>query len=672
MSQWQESEDEQMARALKESLRSYEEERLLQETLKRFNQALEEETRKVDTPTLITRLAERNRLENSIPQMILFPYPGEPPIPPRQFPMMPRMMPGRGLGPGSMRPPRGYPPQQQIFPYPGEPPIPPRQFPMMPRMMPGRGGIGEPGNMGPPVNMTYEEFCCDLSSSRGYPPQQQMRQGAPAPPSVNYTNQVRNQPLMQMSGPPMGHPMPVQQRPMLRPSGLDYNALAQANFSTQKNMISEKLYPLVLLHEPEFAVIITGKLLEMDNAELLHLLESPEALLSKVYQAMTVLHNQGSGGPHGPRGPGRSGMDGLCQRRAPSGNRNAIDFNNRTNNILQSLDPPPVGRIRQCLEFQKGMGGLLVGATNDIASEAGGNCSIRFLDRDISTRFDGTIGDCLLIEADDQESVEAAEVALVARAADILAVADRKPPATQPASPIQEKKEDTLAKKKIKQDQVSSPNTRPSHPAASSAPSASRHRHILLNSTEIFLHAQRLGGNSTDPTLRLNAINLARVLGMGQASHGTRLVVGTKPSPSNPIWKYWRDAGFQVHVGGSSDYKSASVELEENKIATYLLDQTNSLLAVNHTRETLVLCIGKGIELFESVIKVAAKKGWNVEIWSWSSYPSPLSSRLSQQFPQQVTLHQLDQFDSEILFRYRTPTTSVCSIVFILSHSFVS
>jgi polyadenylate-binding protein len=149
---------------------------------------------------------------------------------------------------------------------------------------PGRGGMGGPGNMGPP---------------RGYPPQQQMRQGGPPPPNVKYTNQVRNQPPMQMGGPPMGHPMHVQQQPhpnMPRPSdGLDHNALAQADFSTQKNMIGEKLYPLVMLHQPEFAGKITGMLLEMDNAELLHLLESPEALQSKVHEAMTVLqqHNQG-------------------------------------------------------------------------------------------------------------------------------------------------------------------------------------------------------------------------------------------------------------------------------------------------------------------------------------------------------------------------------------------
>jgi polyadenylate-binding protein len=241
------------------------------------------------------------------PQMP-FPYPGQPPMPPRQFPMMPQMMP-RGPGRGGPMPPYGFP-GRGGYPLPnyamgmpmgpmGQSPNSPgfkRGGPMGPqqggRRMgapggpggPGRGGMGGPGNMGPP---------------RGYPPQQQMRQGGPPPPNVKYTNQVRNQPPMQMGGPPMGHPMHVQQQPhpnMPRPSdGLDHNALAQADFSTQKNMIGEKLYPLVMLHQPEFAGKITGMLLEMDNAELLHLLESPEALQSKVHEAMTVLqqHNQG-------------------------------------------------------------------------------------------------------------------------------------------------------------------------------------------------------------------------------------------------------------------------------------------------------------------------------------------------------------------------------------------
>jgi polyadenylate-binding protein len=54
-------------------------------------------------------------------------------------------------------------------------------------------------------------------------------------------------------------------------------------------MLGENLYPLVEQLEPEAAAKVTGMLLEMDQTEVLHLLESPEALKSKVNEAMEVL-----------------------------------------------------------------------------------------------------------------------------------------------------------------------------------------------------------------------------------------------------------------------------------------------------------------------------------------------------------------------------------------------
>lgn len=69
--------------------------------------------------------------------------------------------------------------------------------------------------------------------------------------------------------------------------------LAAATPEAQKQMIGERLFPLVAKLQPDLAGKITGMLLEMDNAELLMLLESNEALVSKVDEAITVLkqHN---------------------------------------------------------------------------------------------------------------------------------------------------------------------------------------------------------------------------------------------------------------------------------------------------------------------------------------------------------------------------------------------
>lgn len=54
-------------------------------------------------------------------------------------------------------------------------------------------------------------------------------------------------------------------------------------------MLGEQLYPLVESVEPVHVSKVTGMLLEMDQTEVLHLIESPEALKTKVAEAMAVL-----------------------------------------------------------------------------------------------------------------------------------------------------------------------------------------------------------------------------------------------------------------------------------------------------------------------------------------------------------------------------------------------
>lgn len=56
----------------------------------------------------------------------------------------------------------------------------------------------------------------------------------------------------------------------------------------QKQMLGERLYPLVSQLQPELAGEITGMLLDIDNTELLHLLEFRESLEAKVKEAIAV------------------------------------------------------------------------------------------------------------------------------------------------------------------------------------------------------------------------------------------------------------------------------------------------------------------------------------------------------------------------------------------------
>ena len=65
--------------------------------------------------------------------------------------------------------------------------------------------------------------------------------------------------------------------------------LAAAPPNEQKQMLGERLFPLIQGMHPELAGKITGMLLEIDNSELIHMLEHQESLKSKVEEAVAVL-----------------------------------------------------------------------------------------------------------------------------------------------------------------------------------------------------------------------------------------------------------------------------------------------------------------------------------------------------------------------------------------------
>lgn len=195
-------------------------------------------------------------------------------------------------------------PQMQY--YAGMPPrnfMYPQQMVRPQQMYPG-AGMMRPG--GHPIN--YHLMPAMPQPTRVPPRAQQRRrnmQQRPQPQiaqtrNFEYAERVRNPQRMAAPQIPQQNMVPTVQRPpdvvgVQFPGGgesqtsLTIKALAAAPEEQKKQMIGEHIFPLIKKVKPTLAGKITGMLLEMDNGELLHLIESEEALREKIDEAMQVL-----------------------------------------------------------------------------------------------------------------------------------------------------------------------------------------------------------------------------------------------------------------------------------------------------------------------------------------------------------------------------------------------
>uniref|UniRef100_A0A8D3CKJ5 Polyadenylate-binding protein n=1 Tax=Scophthalmus maximus TaxID=52904 RepID=A0A8D3CKJ5_SCOMX len=156
----------------------------------------------------------------------------------------------------------------------------------------GQGGFqGIPGSLrqpGPRANLRHMSPSSGTQGPRA--PGQAMAprpsMGVPGPramPPYKYASGVRN-------------PNPQVVQPIAQPAvhvqgqePLTASMLAAAPPQEQKQMLGERLFPLIQSMHANLAGKITGMLLEIDNSELLHMLESHESLRSKVEEAVAVL-----------------------------------------------------------------------------------------------------------------------------------------------------------------------------------------------------------------------------------------------------------------------------------------------------------------------------------------------------------------------------------------------
>jgi len=107
--------------------------------------------------------------------------------------------------------------------------------------------------------------------------------GGNRPANYKYNPNVRN-PAQGLAAAPVQQAVHIQGQEPLTAS-----MLAAAPPQEQKQMLGERLFPLIQRVHPDLAGKITGMLLEIDNSELLHMLEHNEALKTKVEEAVAVL-----------------------------------------------------------------------------------------------------------------------------------------------------------------------------------------------------------------------------------------------------------------------------------------------------------------------------------------------------------------------------------------------
>ena len=160
----------------------------------------------------------------------------------------------------------------------------------------GKGGAGQmqqrqmqgqpmgPPRGGPPQGMGPPQGQPGAKGPRGgpMPPQGMPPQGMPGGPMPG--GPMPGGPMPGMAPPPGGMPPPAPGADQMTAS-----SLAAAPPEQQKQLLGERLFPLIHNVEPQLAGKITGMLLEMDNGELLNLLESPDALNAKIMEAISVL-----------------------------------------------------------------------------------------------------------------------------------------------------------------------------------------------------------------------------------------------------------------------------------------------------------------------------------------------------------------------------------------------
>jgi polyadenylate-binding protein len=156
---------------------------------------------------------------------------------------------------------------------------PMRTYPLYPQQRVRNPQQQAPGRPGVPINARHHPQPNKYGGGRGSSPATAGGPRYPAPRDHHQTGPIA---VPSVQAPVVGGhaPTPAQ----------DLTAqLASSTPEMQKQLLGERLFPLIQKEQPNLAGKITGMLLEMDVSEILSVLDTPHELHSKIQEALEVL-----------------------------------------------------------------------------------------------------------------------------------------------------------------------------------------------------------------------------------------------------------------------------------------------------------------------------------------------------------------------------------------------
>ncbi|GBQ52211.1 hypothetical protein AA18895_2437 [Acetobacter ghanensis DSM 18895] len=131
------------------------------------------------------------------------------------------------------------------------------------------------------------------------------------------------------------------------------------------------------------------------------------------------------------------------------------------------------------------------------------------------------------------------------------------------------------------------------------------------------------------------------------------MLAGSVPPGNDALWTAAQVAGFDTTL--LKRVESDDGRLVEQGVDEVIHLKIGNILLDEDTPGTLVILTGDGAiteqgSSFTKQVERAAKRQWNVEIWSWRSQLSPKLRDMRLKYPDHVTVYFLDEWYWGLIF----------------------